>query len=109
LQVAEATEREWNLFAEEKKTGIDEIQKLRQRVAEEEARRKVSDSAETADMETDGGLRNDSSGDNAREGEMELDDGAANKDESKTSLPPVEEKKEEATMMRADDDEAVEY
>jgi hypothetical protein len=85
---------------EEKKTGIDEIQKLRQRVADEDARRKISD---PSDMEIDGGLRNDSSGDIA---EMELDDGATNKDESK---PQVEEKKEEATMMHADDDEAVEY
>jgi len=102
LEVSEAAEREWNLFAEEKKTGIDEIQKLRQRVADEDARRKTSDPSETADMEMDGGLRNDSSA------EMELDDGVTNKDESKP-LPQVEEKKEEATMMHADDDEAVEY
>ena len=87
---------------EEKKTGIDEIQKLRQRVADEDARRKISDPSETADMEMDGGHP---SGDNA---EMELDDGAANKDESKPSLPQVEDKKEEAAMMH-DDDEAVEY
>ena len=92
---------EWNLFVEEKKTGIDEIQKLRQRVADEDAKRKASN---PSDMETDGDLRNDSG-----DAEMELDDGAANKDESKTSLPQVEEKKEEATMMHADDDEAVEY
>lgn len=87
---------------EEKKTGIDEIQKLRQRVADEDAKRKISDPLETTNMEMDGGHP---SGDNA---EMELDDGAANKDESKPSLP-VEDKKEEATMMHADDDEAVEY
>jgi hypothetical protein len=93
---------------EEKKTGIDEIQKLRQRVADEEARRKISDSSETADMDMDGGLPHDASGDNAREGAMELDDGAASKDESKTSLPQVEDK-EEATVMHPDDDEAVEY
>ena len=91
---------------EDKKTGIDEIQKLRQRAAEEEARRKINEPSEVADMEMDGGLRNDASADNA---EMELDDGAASKGGSKTSLPLVEEKKEEATMMHADDDEAVEY
>lgn len=107
MQVAEAAEREWSLFLEERRTGIDEIQKLRQRVADEEAHKKISEPAETAEMETDGGPRNHSSGDD--EGDMELDDGAANKNESRRSSARVEEKKEEATMIHADDDEAVEY
>jgi len=92
---------------EERKTGIDEIENLRHRVAEEEeARRKISDSSETADADMEGGHPNDSS---TRGDEMEMDDGAANKDGSKTSFPAVEEKKEEATVIHADDDEAVEY
>jgi len=102
-EVAEAAEREWNFFVEEKKTGIDDVHQLRQRVADEEARKKISDPAETVDLDTDGGPRNDGNG------EMELDDGTTNKDESKTSLPAVEEKKEGATMVHADDDDAVEY
>ena len=94
---------------EERKGGIDEIHNLRQRVADEDARRKNTDSAEVTAMETDAGPRNDFTGDNAREGDMELGDGAASKDESKTSLSMVEEKKEDATVVHADDDEAVEY
>lgn len=93
---------------EERKRAIDEIQNLRQRVADEDIRRKNSDSEEMADMEADVGLRNDSTGDNTRAGDMELDDAAASKDESKISLP-VEEKKDDATVVHADDDEAVEY
>lgn len=107
LQVAEATETEWTLFVEERKTGIEEVDKLRQRVAEEESRRKISDSSEPVDVDMDGGHQNDSPAGGA---EMELDDGTANKDESKaSSLLAVEEKKEETTMIHADDDEAVEY
>ena len=40
IQVREAAEKEWELFSEERSAGIEEVSQLRQRVAEEEARRK---------------------------------------------------------------------
>jgi hypothetical protein len=40
VQVKEAAESEWFTFREERTAGIDEIKQLRDRVAEEDARRK---------------------------------------------------------------------
>ncbi|GLB38055.1 putative pinin/SDK/memA/ protein conserved region [Lyophyllum shimeji] len=53
-EVVEAAEKEWVLFREERATGIVEINQLRQRVADEEARRKTEKAQETEEMETDG-------------------------------------------------------
>ncbi|KAK7449629.1 hypothetical protein VKT23_013104 [Stygiomarasmius scandens] len=56
-QVSEAAEKEWNLFREERSAGIIEIHQLRQRVADEDARKKsdlVKDSEDAdGDMEVD--------------------------------------------------------
>ena len=101
-QVTEATEREWDNFLDERKAAIEDISKLRQRVAEEEAKNKIDD--EVADMETDV-ARDETLGD-AKDGDMELDEGVTTKDEAKA--PTIEDKREDS-VMGADDDDAVEY
>lgn len=51
-QVAEAIEKEWSGFREERTAGITDVAQLRQRVVDEEARRS-SRAQEKEDMETD--------------------------------------------------------
>jgi len=101
-QVTEATEKEWDNFLDERKAAIEDISKLRQRVAEEEAKNKIDD--EVADMETDV-ARDETLGD-AKDGDMELDEGVTTKDETKG--PTIEDKREDS-VMGVDDDDAVEY
>ena len=100
--MTEATEKEWDNFLDERKAAIEDISKLRQRVAEEEAKNKIDD--EVADMETDG-ARDETLGE-AKDGDMELDEGVTTKDEAKA--PTIEDKREDS-VMGADDDDAVEY
>jgi hypothetical protein len=113
--VHEAAEREWELFRQERTNGIADINQLRQRVADEEARRKAEKISGKDEMETDSGLgppppsEDIATADKAaepatstREVEMEVDDDADEKDERK------DEKKEEPSSMQ-DDDDAVEY
>ncbi|CAL1711838.1 unnamed protein product [Somion occarium] len=49
-EVQEAAEKEWESFKEERKTGIEEITQLRQRVAEEEARKKSEQQTTTSEQ-----------------------------------------------------------
>ncbi|PPQ80106.1 hypothetical protein CVT25_001474 [Psilocybe cyanescens] len=121
---AEATaEKEWERFREERSAGIEEIDQLRQRVAEEETRRKADKILDKDDMDTDIPSHNDelppsaTAEDSAATGTtkdaaMEVDDspGTAKevpKSSGVTSSEP--EKKEESSAMQADDDDAVEY
>ena len=93
-----------------------EINDLRQRVAEEESRRKSEKAPDKDDMDMDSAAPASTvsedkaettpaplaSNPSTREADMEVDDGAAPKE-------PSSEKKDEATAMQADDDDAVEY
>jgi len=113
-EVHEATEKEWELFREERSNGIAEINQLRQRVADEDARRK-SEKREDVDMdvppvpsEEAAADKNDAAAEPTREVEMDVDDGARNTREDEKG-PVQEEKKEETTLMQADDEDAVEY
>ncbi|KAF8959982.1 hypothetical protein BDZ97DRAFT_1906062 [Flammula alnicola] len=121
-EVTEAAEKEWQLFRDERSTGIDEINLLRQRVAEEEARRKNDKSADREEMETDvpahaneappSASAEDSAGAaNSKDADMEVDDSSTpTKEVPKSSAAAGEpEKKEEPAAMQADDDDAVEY
>ncbi|TFK68456.1 hypothetical protein BDN72DRAFT_870936 [Pluteus cervinus] len=115
-ETQEAAEKEWAAFREERTTGIVEINDLRQRVAEEESRRKSEKAPDKDDMDMDSAAPASTvsedkaettpaplaSNTSTREADMEVDDGAAPKE-------PSSEKKDEATAMQADDDDAVEY
>ena len=113
-QVREAAEKEWDLFREERTTGIDEIAQLRQRVAEEEARRKTERAADKEDavMDTEPQLEGAASAPTplevppalptTREVDMDVDDEGVSKQAE-------QEKKEDSASMQADDDDAVEY
>ncbi|KAF9258372.1 hypothetical protein L218DRAFT_974931 [Marasmius fiardii PR-910] len=118
-EVTEATEKEWNLFREERTGGIVEIQQLRQRVAdEEEARRKAAASNEDADMDaSEPGSKNGVAGGKSSRTETESMD-VDEAPESSTKNPEAERLKDKAregsappppTAVQADDDDAVEY
>ncbi|RDB20694.1 hypothetical protein Hypma_012198 [Hypsizygus marmoreus] len=130
-EVAEAAEKEWQLFREEREAGIIEIQQLRQRVAEEDARRKSERGPENDEMETDSALAPAQppaaaeapalpteappapESIPAAAGEMEVDErvAAANGEQKEPAPPPLSEpaKKEDSAPIQADDDDAVEY
>ncbi|KAI0712802.1 hypothetical protein C8T65DRAFT_608001 [Cerioporus squamosus] len=132
-EVAEAAEKEWEEFKAERTAGIEEIGRLRQRVAEEESRTKVERrepaEGETADakMGGEGGDEKPSdAGEKAQNGDakMDVDDGAQkkDKDESRDEGAAKEKEKEETGAGKDEkkmevtptpgpgyDDDAVEY
>jgi hypothetical protein len=104
-------------------TGIDEINRTRQRVAEEVAARKDEKKTNKNEMETDVPVQNDeapasavvedsgrsiAAADNdstSKVADMDVDaDDAAGQNKTNES-----ERKEELTSLQADDDDAVEY
>ncbi|KAJ8074423.1 hypothetical protein PM082_015324 [Marasmius tenuissimus] len=107
-EVSQAAEKEWESFREERTTGITEIQQLRQRVVDEETRKKQAAGGEDADMDTSESVDRGAAGDyksHRPEGEsMDVDDGLEKSKEKgkEESAPP-------AAQMQADDDDAVEY
>ncbi|KAF5374695.1 hypothetical protein D9615_008927 [Tricholomella constricta] len=124
VEVAEAAEKEWDLFREERESGIAEINQLRQRVADEEARRKTEKSKEPDEMDTDHApappptapeetkvaeISTTSTAEPDAEGaaSMDVDKGATSEEQKEPVAEP--EKKEEPAPMQADDDDAVEY
>ncbi|KAF5321426.1 hypothetical protein D9619_002061 [Psilocybe cf. subviscida] len=115
VEVSEAAEKEWGLFREERTAGIREIDELRQRVADEETRRKNDKEVDKEDMEVETPIQEEALAkspdhketNGVKDVEMEVDDHG---EESKS--PPEPEKKAETTSaaaMQADDDDAVEY
>jgi hypothetical protein len=116
--VTEAAEKEWKLFQEERTAGIEEINQLRQRVAEADDRRKQDKPLEKDEMDTDLPMGGDKPPAAAESGiptvesnghkntAMDIDDSCLPaKDEPKSAT----EKKDDAAPMQADDDDAVEY
>ena len=109
LQVKEATEKEWEAFREERSAGVDEIKQLRERVAEEESRRKTERGSEAA--KDDVAMSVTSEGDTkVHNGD---DDGKMDVDEGRRDEKPAatKDKKDDGTPTPApgDDDDAVEY
>jgi len=102
-EVTEAAEKEWSLFVEERTAGIEEIKQLRQKVAEEEARKKSDKAPEKDEMDAD--APHDESALASKDTDMEIDDGSATKGSTAATVEP--ESKEESAAM--DDDDAVEY
>jgi len=108
-EVTEAAEKEWAAFREERTAGIEEIKQLRQRVAEEDARRKKEreqapkEEAEDKEMveESQESKREPATQPDA---DMEVDEEIRPELESADS-----ERKDNSGGMRADDEDAVEY
>ncbi|KAH9915349.1 hypothetical protein B0H21DRAFT_703390 [Amylocystis lapponica] len=106
-EVKEAADQEWETFRAERAAGLEEIARLRLRVAEEDARRQTEREAsalgEDAEMAED-----DRPAKTQEEETMDMDDGADPKE-----VPALAERdqevREDATPMQADDDDAVEY
>jgi hypothetical protein len=106
---------EWKLFQEERTAAIEEINQLRQRVAEADDRRKQDKPLEKDEMDTDPPTEGDKPPSAAAElriptaksnGAMDIDDSSPSaKDEPKSAT----EKKDDSASMQADDDDAVEY
>ncbi|KAH7908265.1 hypothetical protein BJ138DRAFT_1174269 [Hygrophoropsis aurantiaca] len=121
-EMSEAAEKEWQSFCEERTAGIEEIKTLRQRVAEEESRKKQ-----------DKEIVKDEEGEDKRDKEMAVEGEPKfidTKSESETNVAPgppadmdVDDspakdnkdisadlgRKEDSVPMQADDDDAVEY
>ncbi|KAF8623389.1 hypothetical protein AX17_007427 [Amanita inopinata Kibby_2008] len=124
-EVQEAAEKEWHQFREERTTGITEINAFRQRVADEEARRKVERDAEKDEMETDNpsastGPVNEENKDKTDAAHtestaptsaaaMDVDSGSGFGVQREDSKETEQEKKEEPAPMQPDDEDAVEY
>ncbi|KAJ2918322.1 hypothetical protein MD484_g2092, partial [Candolleomyces efflorescens] len=104
-EVAEAVKGEWDAFKQEREAGISEINGLRQKVADEEARQKADrDAMDTDAPAPDASTKGTGSSDKAQDAAMDVDDGAR-----ASSTRPESEKKDEPAPMQADDEEAVEY
>ncbi|RXW16140.1 hypothetical protein EST38_g9711 [Candolleomyces aberdarensis] len=114
--VTEAVKKEWDAFKQEREAGIAEINDLRQKVADEEARQKADRDAmdtdapapEAASPSLTKGAGPSSSSDKLRDAAMDVDDGARASPPA-GSTRPESEKKDEPAPMQADDEEAVEY
>lgn len=116
-QVKEAAEQEWETFRTERTAGVEELATLRQRVAEEDARRRSEQEAKAAEKDKDAAMAEDDRpappekeappAPVAEKEAMDVDDGVMK--EAPTEKEQEREIKEEAAPMQADDDDAVEY
>jgi len=80
---------------------------LRQRVADEDARKKIDKTVEKDEMDADTPLEEPSTPavvSSSKDADMEVDDGSASKH---STAPAEQERKEDTAAM--DDDDAVEY
>ncbi|TDL22971.1 hypothetical protein BD410DRAFT_787780 [Rickenella mellea] len=109
-QFKEGADKEWEAFKVERQAGIEDISSLRQKVADEEERkrqeREAVQAAKDAEPTTISSVPEKPEGDHgdhteARQAEMEIDDDASKDDRD------VEQKKED--RMGSDEDDAVEY
>jgi len=116
-EVKEAAEQEWETFRTERTAGVEELATLRQRVAEEDARRRSEQEAKAAEKDKDAAMAEDDRpappekeappAPVAEKEAMDVDDGVMK--EAPTEKEQEREIKEEAAPMQADDDDAVEY
>jgi len=111
-EVKEAAEKEWETFKNERAAGVQEIKELRQRVAEEQERRKT-ERERRGELEADKEMAavNDSPTVEKSKDRMDVDDvsaEAAAKDDGKDAVAEPDGK-DESSVMHADDDDAVEY
>ncbi|KAJ8594252.1 hypothetical protein M405DRAFT_809448 [Rhizopogon salebrosus TDB-379] len=116
IKVKEAAESEWFTFREERTAGIDEIKQLRERVAEEDARRKKEKKEEVEVVEKPQVTKDEempSEESKPSESKAEESDSRAEEKteerESKAEDMEVDAGTKEEAVMRADDEDAVEY
>ena len=104
MQVQDAAEKEWDEFKAERTAGVEEISRLRERVAEESRRK--TDRREDSDEHGDAKMALEGDGDRPHNGDMTMDvDEAVEKEKESTGK---DEKKADVTPPGYDDD-AVEY
>jgi len=116
-EVKDAAEKEWDAFKIERTLGVEEINQLRLRVAEEQERKKAErlsrNEPENEDKEMVPQIDEAAPVKPKDDVEMDVDDTAAetkSKEDIVTKEVPAEpEVKEEPAAMQADDDDAVEY
>ena len=116
VQVKEAAESEWSTFRGERTAGIDEIRQLRQRVAEEDARRKMEKKEETdADEKSQVNKDEDMTSEESKPSDSKAEEHDSKTEEkteereSKAEEMEVDVGAKEESGMRADDEDAVEY
>ncbi|KAF9222308.1 hypothetical protein BS17DRAFT_767938 [Gyrodon lividus] len=115
VEVIEAADKEWLAFHEERTAGIEEIKQLRQRVAEEDVRRKKEREAAGKGEGEDKEMAEETQGPQPDptpqpDAEMEVDEGSKPGSASETRKESTEpERKDESAAMQADDEDAVEY
>ncbi|KAG6331443.1 hypothetical protein ID866_7649 [Astraeus odoratus] len=112
MEVAEAAEKEWSTFREERTAGIDEITQLRRRVVEEESRQKKEREAtkeETPNVEAAAEDKELEEETKEPESAMEVDDESKSEPEARTEDVRESDRKDEPVPMQADDEDAVEY
>ncbi|KAF8270222.1 hypothetical protein EI94DRAFT_1723422 [Lactarius quietus] len=119
-EAAETAKKEWSTFLSERDVAINEIKEIRLRVVEEEARKQAERDAAKAEESSkpDPSPTGEQTGSSKpepspSEAKMDLDDtpveeghASINKDSSRSD---ESERKDDPTMMQADDDDAVEY
>jgi hypothetical protein len=119
-QFTEAAEKEWHAFREERTAGVEEVSQLRQRVAEEEARKRIEREkekeieAETADVDkemvTDQPETKTAPAEEIKPADEEKPTAEAEMEVDDVAPPAQEENKEERKDEPiGDDDDAVEY
>ena len=115
-QVKEAAESEWLAFREERTAGIDEIKQLRERVAEEDARRKKEKKDEIEiDEKTHVNKDEEMTSEESKPSDSKAEEHDSKADEKSEEPEPKAEDMEvdagakEESAMRADDEDAVEY
>ncbi|KAI6100616.1 hypothetical protein F5141DRAFT_308976 [Pisolithus sp. B1] len=112
VEVAEAAEKEWLAFLEERTTGIEEIKRLRQRVAEEEARQRKEREVNRQETPNDSGQDKEAEEQPVKELESEMEVDEERRSESavrKEDVGKESDRKDEPALMQADDEDAVEY
>ncbi|KAI0262184.1 hypothetical protein BC834DRAFT_925286 [Gloeopeniophorella convolvens] len=120
-EAVETAEKEWDTFRSERDSGIKEIQELRQRVVEEEARKQAE--REAAKSEEDAKPEPSPTAEQPRSSNPEPSPSEAKMDVDETPAedrhgsvlkednpkPDDSDRKDEPATMQADDDDAVEY
>ncbi|KAI6101437.1 hypothetical protein EDD16DRAFT_1495550 [Pisolithus croceorrhizus] len=112
VEVVEAAEKEWLAFREERTIGIEEIKRLRQRVAEEEARQRKEREADKQETPNDSGQDKEAEEQPVKELESEMEVDEERRSESavrKEDVGRESDRKDEPALMQADDEDAVEY
>lgn len=113
FKVKEAAESEWDTFKTERSAGLEEILQFRQRAAEEEARKRTErEAAKAADAETKPPVEPEPVTEkNVKDEDMGVAEEKPKVEDTGMDIDDDARKEDVKTeaIVRADDDEAVEY